>query len=107
LISVSFYTLGCKVNQIETEAVSDAFREGGCTVLPWIEPEENPGNGLHGSSDLCIRNAVWWARLAYARENAGEYRGAVNAYERALELNKDLADARKGLDRVRAYLASR
>jgi len=53
------------------------------------------------------RNAVWWARLAYARENAGEYRGAVNAYERALELNKDLADARKGLDRVRAYLASR
>jgi len=56
LISVSFYTLGCKVNQIETEAVSDAFREGGCTVLPWIEPEENPGNGLHGSSDLCIIN---------------------------------------------------
>jgi len=49
-------------------------------------------------------NAQWWTRLAYARENAHELREAVNAYERALNLNPQLADARRGLDRVRQAL---
>ena len=52
-------------------------------------------------------NAVWWARLAYARENAGDLQEAVNAYERALSLNSQLSDARRGLDRVRQNLANR
>ncbi|MDR2663736.1 MAG: radical SAM protein [Treponema sp.] len=33
--SVSFYTLGCKLNQLETEAVAAAFREEGFALLPW------------------------------------------------------------------------
>ena len=45
-------------------------------------------------------NAVWWTRLAYARENAGDLREAISAYERALSLNPQLADARRGLDRA-------
>jgi len=53
------------------------------------------------------QNAYWWARLAYARENAGEYRPAIAAYEQALMLNENLGDAKKGLDRVRTYLANR
>ena len=53
------------------------------------------------------QNAYWWARLAYARENAGEYRPAIAAYEQALALNEYLSDARKGLDRVKTYLADR
>ena len=53
------------------------------------------------------QNAFWWARLAYARENAGEYQSAITAYEQALALNENLNDARKGLDRVRSYLADR
>ena len=53
------------------------------------------------------RNAEWWARLAYARENAGEIQEAINAYERALSLDAGLADARKGLDRARSSLAGR
>ena len=53
------------------------------------------------------RNADWWSRLAYARENAGEFRTAASAYEQALALNENLTDARKGLERVMANLADR
>jgi tetratricopeptide (TPR) repeat protein len=52
-------------------------------------------------------NADWWTRLAYARENAGDLSEAVIAYERALALNAQLADARRGLDRTRQALGSR
>jgi tetratricopeptide (TPR) repeat protein len=52
-------------------------------------------------------NAAWWTRLAYARENAGDYIQAVEAYEKALSLNSQLADARRGLDRVRQTLGNR
>ena len=50
-------------------------------------------------------NAAWWTRLAYARENAGDLREAITAYERALSLNSQLPDARRGLDRTRQALA--
>ena len=52
-------------------------------------------------------NANWWTRLAFARENAGELTEAAVAYERALALNAQLPDARRGLDRVRQTLANR
>jgi len=46
-------------------------------------------------------NAGWWSRLAFARENAGEINSAIEAYERALSLNSRLADAQRGLERIR------
>jgi tetratricopeptide (TPR) repeat protein len=52
-------------------------------------------------------NAAWWTRLAYARENAGDLAEAVTAYERALALDSQLPDARRGLDRVRQALLPR
>jgi tetratricopeptide (TPR) repeat protein len=52
-------------------------------------------------------NAAWWTRLAYARENAGDLFEAITAYERALSLNSQLADARRGLDRTRQALGNR
>jgi tetratricopeptide (TPR) repeat protein len=52
-------------------------------------------------------NAAWWTRLAYARENAGELPEAVRAYERALSLNAQYADARRGLERTRQAMAIR
>jgi tetratricopeptide (TPR) repeat protein len=52
-------------------------------------------------------NAEWWTRLAYAKENAGDLSEAVKAYEKALELNPQLSDARRGLERVRQALAPR
>ncbi|MDR2209890.1 MAG: tetratricopeptide repeat protein [Spirochaetaceae bacterium] len=53
------------------------------------------------------QNAEWWARLAYARENAGEIQNAIGAYERALSLNSQMADAKRGLERARASLSNR
>ncbi|MDR0452116.1 MAG: tetratricopeptide repeat protein [Treponema sp.] len=52
-------------------------------------------------------NAAWWARLAYARESAGDFQEAVAAYEQALSLNPQLSDARRGLDRSRQALLRR
>jgi len=52
-------------------------------------------------------NAAWWTRLAFARENAGDVTEAVAAYERALALNSQLPDARRGLERARQTLANR
>jgi tetratricopeptide (TPR) repeat protein len=52
-------------------------------------------------------NAVWWTRLGYARENARELAAAVQAYERALALNAQYADARRGLERTRQAMALR
>jgi len=49
-------------------------------------------------------NAVWWTRLAYARENAGDLPEAITAYERALTLNSQLSDAQRGLERVKQSL---
>lgn len=46
-------------------------------------------------------NAAWWTRLAYARENSGDLAQAAAAYNRALALDSQLADAVRGLDRVR------
>jgi tetratricopeptide (TPR) repeat protein len=55
-------------------------------------------------------NAAWWIRLAYARERAGDLgdlSNAITAYEKALSLDSQLADARRGLDRVRQAMAAR
>lgn len=45
-------------------------------------------------------NSVWWTRLAYSREQAKEYRPALEAYSAALQLNKNATDAQKGYERV-------
>ena len=50
-------------------------------------------------------NAAWWMRLAYARENAGDLQEAAAAYNRALALNSQFNDARRGLERVRQALS--
>jgi tetratricopeptide (TPR) repeat protein len=52
-------------------------------------------------------NAAWWTRLAYARESAGDLAEAISAYERALALDPQLSDARRGLDRARQALRPR
>jgi tetratricopeptide (TPR) repeat protein len=52
-------------------------------------------------------NAAWWARLAYARENAGDLQEAVLAYEQALALDAQLSDARRGLNRALRSLGNR
>jgi len=51
-------------------------------------------------------NAAWWGRLAYTRETAGDLNSAIEAYERALSLNSRLADAQRGLERIRRTMSN-
>ncbi|MBQ2601244.1 MAG: tetratricopeptide repeat protein [Treponema sp.] len=48
--------------------------------------------------------SVWWSRLGYAREMARDYKASVAAYDRALELNPELADASRGKARSQSHL---
>jgi tetratricopeptide (TPR) repeat protein len=45
-------------------------------------------------------NALWWARLGYARELAGDFKRAGEAYDKALKLDPGLGDAQRGKDSV-------
>jgi tetratricopeptide (TPR) repeat protein len=51
-------------------------------------------------------SAAWWVRLGFTRESAGELSSAAEAYQRALSLNSQLADAQRGLERVRRSMGS-
>ncbi|MFW5744906.1 MAG: tetratricopeptide repeat protein [Spirochaetota bacterium] len=50
------------------------------------------------------RSAVRWARLGYAREQLADWEQALAAYDRALQLDPEFADAVRGRQRVRAEL---
>lgn len=40
MLTVGLYTLGCKVSQYETEAISEAFEKHGCSVRPFSEKND-------------------------------------------------------------------
>ncbi len=46
----------------------------------------------------------WWARVGFAREMAGNYAEALQAYDEALKLNSTSYDASRGRERVSAKL---
>lgn len=46
----------------------------------------------------------WWTRLGYAREMAGNYKLAIQAYDEALLLNSSSVSAIRGRERVSAEL---
>lgn len=64
--------------------------------------------GRYNHADIALTFAVkkeptmdyWWIRLGYARENAGNYYEAVEAYDEALRLNPSSVDAERGKTRV-------
>ncbi len=45
-------------------------------------------------------NSLWWVRCGYAREMAKDYRHALEAYNKALELSPNQQDAARGKERV-------
>lgn len=47
------------------------------------------------------RSAARWARLGFARERLEDWNEALSAYERALQLDPEFADAVRGRQRVR------
>ena len=37
--TVAFHTLGCKVNQYDTQAMLELFRAAGYTIVPWEDAQ--------------------------------------------------------------------
>mgnify|MGYP002626063761 FL=1 len=68
--------------------------------------------GKYQHADIAMTTAVyteplvdlWWTRCGYAREMAGSYPSALEAYSKALELNNSQGDAARGKERVTARL---
>jgi len=68
--------------------------------------------GEYNRADLALSTAVfhnprialYWARLAYAREQAKDYRYAMEAYGKALQLNPNLSDALRGRQRLQGLM---
>ncbi len=69
-------------------------------------------HGKYNNADIAISTALyhspnvalWWARLGYAREKAGEYQLSLEAYKKALALNPNLIDAQRGKSRIEERL---
>ncbi len=87
------------------------------SVAPWgrliAQVYRNMGEILirfeeYNRADIALSTAVyhsdgnsgWWARLGFAREQAGEVESARRAYERALVLNSGNTQAQQGLARL-------
>ena len=47
---------------------------------------------------------MWWSRLGWAQEKAGDIRQALKSYESALAINPGLDDAAIGRERILARL---
>lgn len=66
----------------------------------------------YNHADIAFSQAVmieptrdyWWTRLGYAREMAGKYTSAADAYDKALSLNPNRTEAKTGRARVLANL---
>ena len=69
--------------------------------------------GLYNKADIALSTALyhssnvaaWWTRLGYAREKAGDFQWSLEAYNKALSLNPNLEDARRGKSRVEQRLS--
>jgi threonylcarbamoyladenosine tRNA methylthiotransferase MtaB len=60
-LRVAFHTLGCKLNQLETESVADAFARAGAFVLalgdgPSGEEDGGPEAGVSSAADIVVIN---------------------------------------------------
>ena len=68
--------------------------------------------GKYQHADISMTTAVyteplvdlWWTRCGYAREMAGSYASALEAYNQALSLNPSQADAARGKERVSSHI---
>lgn len=71
--------------------------------------------GEYHHADIAFTTAVyyssniakWWARLGYAREMAEDFTYAMEAYEKALQLNSSITEAVRGRERVRQKMGNR
>jgi len=117
ILGESEYQLGRNAAALEylKEYVNLAPEGGRIDVVYYLMAEIFIRLGKFRHADIALSTAVryvdgdslWWTRLGYARESAGDLREAVVAYERALALDPGQADARRGLERTRRALGIR
>jgi tetratricopeptide (TPR) repeat protein len=69
-------------------------------------------SGKYRRADIAYTTAIrlgpgqvlWWYRLASVRESAGDYQFAVEAYQEALRIDPEHAEARAGLARAQTHV---
>ena len=79
----SAYTLGCKLNQLETEAISDSFRREGFKITPWgFEDTQGLANAQSLGASILLINTCTVTSMAeqkarrVIRKTLREYPGA-------------------------------
>lgn len=66
-------------------------------------------------ADIALSTAVrkdslkdfWWQRLGYCREQTGDWKNAIAAYDQALKLNPSQTDAKTGRERCLSHIRIR
>lgn len=89
---VSFYTLGCKLNQAETESLSGRFREAGFGVVPPGDMADIYVANTCTVTHVADRKSRHWLRLA-RRRNPEAFIVATGCYaQRAPQELTPIAD---------------
>ena len=91
-VRVAFYTLGCKLNQAETESLAEQFSEAGYSLVPPSEPADIYIANTCTVTHIADRKSRHWLRLA-RRRNPEALIVATGCYaQRAPEELTSLAD---------------
>ena len=106
----SLYYLGRRQESLKylEEYAAIAPTGGRIDVVYYLMGEIYIQQGRFADADIALSTAVyhspniadWWSRLGYAREKGGDARFALEAYNKALALNPNLAEAQRGKARV-------
>jgi len=92
LKNVAFYTLGCKLNQAETESLAEQFSEAGFRLVPPSEPADIYIANTCTVTHIADRKSRHWLRLA-RRRNPGALIVATGCYaQRAPQELTSIAD---------------
>ena len=106
----SLYYLGRRQESLKylEEYAAIAPTGGRIDTVYYLMGEIYIQQGRFADADIALSTAVyhspniadWWSRLGYAREKAGDATFALEAYNKALALNPNLAEAQRGKARV-------
>jgi tetratricopeptide (TPR) repeat protein len=106
----SLYYLGRRQESLKylEEYAAIAPTGGRIDIVYYLMGEIYIQQGRFADADIALSTAVyhspniadWWSRLGYAREKAGDATFALEAYNKALALNPNLAEAQRGKARV-------
>jgi tetratricopeptide (TPR) repeat protein len=116
IVAEALYYLGRRAESMKylEEYAAIAPTGGRIDLVYYFMGELFIQQGKYNNADIALSTALyhspniadWWARLGYAREKAGDFRFALEAYNKALALNPNLADAQRGKARVEGQAGS-